>query len=102
MATPAVKDALRFQIARVRDLEEQSRGGIEFLHPSSRDCIEAARVLYCGIVDEVERIDYEVFTKRARVPMRRRLQVALPAWSRARRARRRYGPGLVKGLHPVQ
>ena len=102
VATPAVKDALRFQIARVRELEEQSRGGIELLHPSSRDCIEAARVLYCGIVDEVERIDYEVFTKRASVPIRRRLQVALPAWARARRARRRYGPGQVKGLHPVQ
>ena len=101
VATPAIKDALRFQIARVRDLEEQSRGGIALLHPSSRDCIEAARVLYCGIVDEVERIDYEVFTKRASVPMRRRLQVALPAWARARRARRIYGPGHVEGLHPI-
>ena len=101
VATPAIKDALRFQIARVRDLEEQSREGIALLHPSSRDCIEAARVLYCGIVDEVERIDYEVFTKRASVPMRRRLQVALPAWARARRARRIYGPGHVEGLHPI-
>jgi len=101
VATPAIKDALRFQIARVRDLEEQSRGGIALLHPSSRDCIEAARVLYCGIVDEVERIDYEVFTKRASVPIRRRLQVAVPAWARARKARRRYGSGHVEGLHPI-
>ena len=41
------------------------------------------------IVDEVERIDYEVFDKRATVPLRRRLAVAGPAWVRARRARGR-------------
>jgi 15-cis-phytoene synthase len=91
--TPALKEALAFQIARVRMLEERSRPGVDMLHPSSRDCIEAARVLYCGIVDEVERQDYEVFTSRATVPMRRRLAVAGPAWVRAVRARRRFGDG---------
>ena len=74
----------------MRMLEERSRPGVDMLHPTSRDCIEAARVLYCGIVDEVERQDYEVFTRRATVPMRRRLAVAGPAWVRAVRARRRY------------
>lgn len=88
IATPAVKAALAAQIARVRMLEKRSRPGIELLHPTSRDCIEAARVLYCGIVDEVERQDYEVFTRRATVPMRRRLAVAGPAWVRAVRSRR--------------
>jgi phytoene synthase len=90
VATPAVKAALAEQVARVRMLEERSRPGVQMLHPSSRDCIEAARVLYCGIADEVERQDYEVFTRRATVPMRRRLAVAGPAWVRAVRARRRY------------
>lgn len=88
VATPEVKAALAAQVARVRALEERSRPGILMLDPTSRDCIEAARVLYCGIVDEVERQDYEVFTRRATVPMRRRLAVAGPAWVRARRARR--------------
>lgn len=86
-ATPAVKAALAEQIARVRMLEERSRPGIAMLHPDSQPCIEAARILYCGIVDEVENIDYEVFTRRASVPMRRRLAVAGPAWVRALRAR---------------
>jgi phytoene synthase len=86
--TPRIKEALAFQIKRVRDLEERSQPGVAMLDPTSRDCIEAARVLYCGIVDEVERNDYDVFAKRARVPMRRRLAVAGPAWVRARRARR--------------
>ena len=87
--TQAIRQALAFQVERVRELEERSRPGIDMLDPSSRDCIEAARVLYCGIVDEVERNDYDVFTHRATVPMRRRLAVAGPAWVRARRARRR-------------
>jgi phytoene synthase len=91
--TPALREALAFQVRRVRALEEESRSGIALLHPSSRDCIEAARVLYCGIVDEVERNDYDVFSRRASVPLRRRLAVAGPALLRARRARRRYGPG---------
>jgi phytoene synthase len=92
VATPEVKAALAGQIARVRMLEERSRPGIAMLSPDSRDCIDAARVLYCGIVDEVERQDYEVFTRRAKVPMRRRLAVAGPAWVRARRARRDLAP----------
>ena len=101
VATPAVKAALREQVARVRALEESSRAGIAMLHPSSQPCIDAARVLYCGIVDEVERIDYEVFRTRATVPMRRRLQVAVPAWRRARRARRRFGSGHPHGTAPT-
>lgn len=89
VATPQVKAALAAQIARVRMLEERSRPGIAMLSPEAQPCIEAARILYCGIVDEVEKIDYEVFNQRAKVPLRRRLAVAGPAWARAVRARRR-------------
>jgi phytoene synthase len=83
-----VRDLLRFEVTRVRRLAESSRYGIDLLHPTSRPCIEAARVLYCGIVDDVERTGYEVFRHRATVPLRRRLAVAGPAWVRAARARR--------------
>ena len=95
VATGPVKAALAEQVARVRALEEASRPGIAALHPATRPCIEAARVLYCGIVDAVEAIDYEVFDRRAKVSMTRRLAVALPAWREARVARRRYGGGRV-------
>lgn len=88
VVTPAIVAALQFQIQRVRDLAVRARDGVDLLDPTSRDCIEAARRLYCGIVDEVERNDYDVFTKRATVPLRRRMAVFLPAWRRARKARR--------------
>lgn len=96
VATPEVKEALRFQVARVRQLQERSRDGVQMLHPSSQPCIEAASTLYCGIADQVEAIDYEIFRERAKVPTSRRLAVALPAWRRARRARRAYGSGFVR------
>jgi phytoene synthase len=83
-----VRALLEFEIARVRRLEQASRPGIALLSPDSQPCIDAARVLYCGIVDAVEKIDYQVFTERATVSVPRRAQVALPAWVRAVRARR--------------
>ena len=58
------------------------------LHPTSRDCVRTAFELYGGILDEVERADYQVLARRVQVPLRRRLAVALPAATRARRARR--------------
>jgi phytoene synthase len=57
------------------------------LSPESRACIEAASELYCGIVDEVEKINYEIFQKRAKTSTWRRIKVALPAFIRARKAR---------------
>jgi phytoene synthase len=57
------------------------------LAPSAQPCIETARILYCGIVDEVVKTDYEVFKVRATVPLTKRLAVALPAWYKAWRAR---------------
>lgn len=85
IATPAIKDAIKYQVDRVRRLEQESRPGIAMLEPGARPCIETARILYCGIVDAVEEIDYEVFTKRASVSLRKRLSVALPAYLKARK-----------------
>jgi phytoene synthase len=85
IATREIKEALRFQVARVKKLEQSSRAGIAMLGASTQPCIETARILYCGIVDAVEDIDYEVFTKRATVSMTRRLQVAIPAYLQARK-----------------
>lgn len=82
-----VRALLQFEIARVRRLEQAARPGIALLSPECRPCVEAARVLYCGIVDAVEQIDYQVFTTRAKVGLPRRLQVALPQWAKAVHAR---------------
>jgi phytoene synthase len=78
--TPQIIDALKFQIARVRELQKQATPGIALLDASSRPCIEAASELYCGIVDEVEKIGYDIFNKRAKTSTARRLRVASGAF----------------------
>ncbi len=81
--TPQIKSALKEQIQRVRRLQNESTAGIKLLTPGARECIQAAGQLYCGIVDEVEKIDYQIFTKRAKTSNWRRTKVALPAYLRA-------------------
>ena len=85
--TPEIVSALQFQIERVRRLQAEAAEGIKFLPPEARPCIEAASELYCGIVDEVEKINYQVFTRRAKTSTARRLGVAFSAWMRALAAR---------------
>ena len=85
--TPEIKSALIFQIERVRRLQSEATAGIKLLDAASQPCINAASELYCGIVDEVEKINYEIFTHRATTSTWRRIKVALPADVQAVRAR---------------
>ena len=85
--TPEIKQALQYQIERVRRLQREAAEGITLLDLVSQPCINAASELYCGIVDEVEKINYEIFTHRAKTSTWRRLKVALPAYVAAIRAR---------------
>jgi phytoene synthase len=87
IVTPEIKEALKEQIQRVRDLQAEAKAGIQLLSVESRACIDAASELYCGIVDEVEKIDYQIFSKRAKTSNWRRISVALPAYFKARKAR---------------
>jgi phytoene synthase len=85
--TPQITAALKFQIERVRQLQREAAPGILQLEPASRPCIEAASELYCGIVDEVEAIGYDIFNKRAKTSTGRRLRVAGKAYVKAIAAR---------------
>ena len=86
--SPEIIAALKFQIERVRQLQREAAPGILQLEPASRPCIEAASELYCGIVDEVEAIGYDIFNKRAKTSTARRLRVAGKAYIQALSARR--------------
>jgi phytoene synthase len=85
--TPEIIAALKFQIARVRKLQAEANDGIKFLDKESRPCIRAASELYCGIVDEVEAIGYDIFEKRATTSTARRARVAGLAYIQAISAR---------------
>ncbi len=85
--TPEIINALKFQIARVRQLQAEAEIGIAYLDKVSRPCIRAASELYCGIVDEVEAIGYDIFNKRAKTSTGRRARVAGVAYLQAIAAR---------------
>jgi phytoene synthase len=85
VADEPIRNLLASEIARARGLYDRAEPGIDLVHASSRDCLRTATALYAGILDEIERADYDVFSKRATVPIARRAQVGtaglLSAWS---------------------
>ena len=89
VVTPLIRELLAFEIERTRALYAFAEPGVDMLHPTSRDCVRTALVLYGEILDAVERAGYQVLTRRVSVPLPRRLAVALPGVRRARAARRK-------------
>jgi phytoene synthase len=66
---------MKFQIERTRQLYEDSWDGVKMLEREGQLAIGAASVFYQGILDEIERNDYDVFTQRA----------SLSAWDKVSR-----------------
>ena len=88
IVTDGIRGLLGFEIARTRALYDEARPGVDLVEAVSRPCLRTAIDLYGGILDEVERLDYQVLTARARVPAARRARVAFPAWLSSLAARR--------------
>jgi phytoene synthase len=76
-AAPAVRRLVAFEVDRAREHYRRAAPGIPLLAPASRACIRTAYRLYGGILDEVVRAGYDVFGRRATVPSRRRVAVAV-------------------------
>lgn len=70
------RELMAFQIDRARELYASADLGIAELPARSAACVRTARILYGEILDEIERLDYDVFAARARVPTTRKLAVA--------------------------
>jgi 15-cis-phytoene synthase len=88
-----IRNLMATEIARARDLYRHAAPGIELVHPTSRDCLRTALVLYSRILDEIEDADYNVFGARLSVPVRQRAGVAARGLIRAAVARRYASPG---------
>lgn len=74
--TPQWQDLMRFEIQRNRRLYAAADAGIAMLPARSARCVTAARVLYARILDRIEDADYDVFTRRVRVPQREKAATA--------------------------
>jgi 15-cis-phytoene synthase len=86
--TAPIRSLIAFEAERARSLYQSARPGIDGVHPASRDCLHTALTLYRGILDCVEKADYNVFARRVSVSLVRRARVAVPGLMRAREQRR--------------
>ena len=84
VVTPAWRCLMRFEIERARELYRSADAGIALLPTWSARSIATARLLYARILDEIEANDYDVFTRRARVPLATKLRIAAQQrWARS-------------------
>jgi phytoene synthase len=76
---------MQYQISRARQIFKEALPGIALLHASVRPAVTAAAVLYRAILDEIEKIDYQVHHLRAHTSAQRKLSM-LPGilWQVAR------------------
>ena len=88
-AQPRSANLLAFECARARAHYQAALPGVELLAPSSQPCIRAALELYGGILDELERRDYQVLRGRVRLSRRRRAAIFARHLTAAARAARR-------------
>jgi 15-cis-phytoene synthase len=79
------RELMRYEIARTREYYASADLGVAYLPPASARCIRAARRLYSEILDQIEAADYDVFTRRARVPGWRKALVVGQSISAGRR-----------------
>jgi 15-cis-phytoene synthase len=67
---------MRFQIERARQMYRAAEPGIARLQPESRYTVRLALHLYRGILGAIEANGYDVFTKRAYVPLPAKIRTA--------------------------
>jgi len=77
------RELMRFQIQRARKYYTQAERGIRALSSDSRWPVWAALMLYQGILDVIERNQFDVFSQRAYVPKAQKLLLLPVAWLRA-------------------
>ena len=75
---------MRFEIERAHALYEESWPGIALLSEDGRLAIGAASEIYRGILDKIVANDFDVFDRRAYVPLAEKLLILWRVWRRVR------------------
>lgn len=75
--TPPWRNLLAFEVARARQLYQRGNELNAFLTRVGRPPFRTMVRLYEGLLNEIERADYDVFSRRIRVPTWKKMQFAL-------------------------
>jgi 15-cis-phytoene synthase len=78
------REFMRFQISRTRQLYADAGPGIRLLEKEGQLAILAASDLYQGILEEIEKNDYDVFNRRARLSAMGKLSRLPALWWKLR------------------
>ena len=78
----AFEALMKFQVARAREYYDRSAGLTECLSPPGRRIYAAMRDIYGGLLSEIERRKYDVFSKRVQLSKFQKLKSALLAYMR--------------------
>lgn len=77
---PGWKPLMQFQIARARQLYQESTPGVALLAVDAQRCAVACSRGYAGILDAIEAQQYDTVSRRARVKTPARLRLLWQAW----------------------
>jgi phytoene synthase len=72
----AFQDLMAFEVGRAREFYQRAEGLYPHLKPAGRSIYAAMLGIYGGLLDEIERRDFDVYTDRVRLPRWRKLWIA--------------------------
>ena len=78
------RELMQFQVARAREYYDQAGGLFDHLNATGRPIYAAMLRIYGGLLDEIERRDYDIYSERVRLPRWRKLWISLDAIVRYR------------------
>ncbi|REJ78941.1 MAG: phytoene/squalene synthase family protein [Acidobacteria bacterium] len=81
------KELMEFQVERARSLYEEGEKGIPYLDADSRFTVLLASRIYGRILDEIEGLDYDVFSTRAHTTKAQKLFSMPQIWLESKRMR---------------
>lgn len=76
---------MKFQIERAKNFYRKAEKGIPLLEKDTRFTVLLASRIYARIIDEIERQNYDVFTKRAHTTFPQKLRMMPKIWREARK-----------------
>ena len=73
------RELMRFEISRARDHYAASERLFEQIDSTGRPVLRAMLRVYGGLLGRIERVDYDVFTRRIRLPAWRKALIGVAA-----------------------
>jgi phytoene synthase len=80
--SPAVKALLAHQAARAREFYRRAAAALPSGDARRLTAAEIMGAIYRAILDEIERADYDIFSRVVRIPRSRRALIAATTWAR--------------------